>query len=82
MSADDGQAGCRQQQDGPAGGGRREHPSMVDLGVSSHADALVDIFGDIGGRPIVDLGCGVGHFGREMARGSGYRSRSIDRSRR
>jgi len=47
---------------------RPDHSSIVDLGIRSHAGALVDIVGDVGGRQIVDLGCGEGHFGRELAK--------------
>lgn len=38
------------------------------LGIRSHADALIDIIGDVDGMQIVDLGCGEGQFGRELAK--------------
>jgi ubiquinone/menaquinone biosynthesis C-methylase UbiE len=66
MSAD--QQGDRKQHHYDPAGARPDYSSIVDLGIRSHADALVDIVGDIGGRRIVDLGCGEGHFGRELAK--------------
>jgi 2-polyprenyl-3-methyl-5-hydroxy-6-metoxy-1,4-benzoquinol methylase len=35
-----------------------------------HGPALLDVCGDVGGRSVLDLGCGQGYFSRELARRS------------
>lgn len=56
---------------------RHDFPSAVDIGQRTPIDAMIHIVGDVGGLQIVDLGCGEGHFGRELAR-QGARVTGID----
>ena len=56
---------------------RHDFPSAIDLGQRTHIDALTHIVGDVGGLDIVDLGCGEGVFGKELAR-RGARVTGID----
>ena len=52
-------------------------PSATDLGLQTHVGALTHIVGDLRGLDIVDLGCGEGVLGKELAR-RGARVTGID----
>lgn len=38
-----------------------------NLGLRTHVEALLDVAGDVSSLRIVDIGCGNGHFARELA---------------
>jgi ubiquinone/menaquinone biosynthesis C-methylase UbiE len=78
MSADQ-QGGCNEVEHATASRGRYDLSSAIDLGIRTHVNALLHIVGDVGGLQIVDLGCGEGHFGRELAN-KGARVTGIDPS--
>jgi hypothetical protein len=56
---------------------RQDFPAAIDLGQQTHVSALIHIVGNLDGLDIVDLGCGEGFFGRELAR-RGARVTGID----
>lgn len=49
----------------------------IDLGPCTHLDALLHSVGDVNSREIVDLGCGEGQFGKELAK-RGARVTGVD----
>jgi len=59
--------------------GRADHDALspVDLGICTHIDAFLQNVGDVNSRQIVDIGCGEGRFGKELAR-RGARVTGID----